>query len=253
MVAKISKKQISTLLMISAAILVVVIIVFSVKIGMYYRDAKRTETIYRTLADIPDATGGTVSGNAVEADEVSISFHAQIAAAQAQNPDVVGWVKIDDTSIHYPVLKGTDNIFYLKHNLLKESSSHASIMIDVNHTQGSNPVILYGHNMRDGTMFHDLMSYKDKDFFMAHSIIHFETTDGYAAYRIFAVIIIDSDTDIPQAVMTMDERETFVASAISHSLYQTNISVNPEDRILILTTCTYETKDATLAVIARQE
>ena len=243
MTAKFITKQKTTLLLSAAAVILLIIIAFFlVKIGQYYQDARRTEELYQTLANatpaIPEPAFDDLQSREISE---SVSFSSQIAAAQAQNSDVVGWIKINDTSINYSILQGDNNTYYLKHNLLGDSSSHAAIMMDTLNSPENPFIILYGHNMRNGTMFHDLVSYKDASFYASHPIIQLETATGYGEYRIFSVMIITSAKDIPPAVMPKAEREVFIAGAVSQSLYDTDVTVDSEDRIIMLTTCTYET------------
>ena len=94
------------------------------------------------------------------------------------NKDIIGWIEIDDTEINYPVLQDNDSLYYLKHNYLKKYNSNGSIF-----TLGINPfedceTLLYGHNMKNGTMFSILGKYLDKDYFLSHQKIKIFTPNN---------------------------------------------------------------------------
>ena len=95
--------------------------------------------------------------------------------ARQQNRDVIGWISIPGTSIDYPVVRTDDNEFYLNHNVLKEESKHGAIFMDFrNADRGQQKhIILYGHDMKNGTMFHGLLNFKQKSFFSENRIISF--------------------------------------------------------------------------------
>src|SRR5690625_852382 len=107
-----------------------------------------------------------------------------------QNEDVVGWITIDGTQIDYPIVQGEDNFHYLTRNFYHEDSRAGSIYMDFRndvHLTDEKNVILYGHRMRDGSMFENLTKYLDADFFNEYRMIEFDTLyDSYVG-EVFAV------------------------------------------------------------------
>lgn len=93
------------------------------------------------------------------------------------NEDIIGWIEIEDTDINYPILKDNDNLYYLKHNYLKKYNSNGSIFtLDINPFEDCE-TLLYGHNMKNGTMFSILGKYLDKDFLFSHQKIKIYTSN----------------------------------------------------------------------------
>lgn len=91
------------------------------------------------------------------------------------NEDIIGWIEIEGTDINYPILKDNDNLYYLKHNYLKKYNSNGSIFtLDINPFEDCE-TLLYGHNMKNGTMFSILGKYLDKDFLLSHQKIKIYT------------------------------------------------------------------------------
>lgn len=136
----------------------------------YAADSCTQARMYRQLAALTENfPGDTVSpGN---------DFLPQYQALYTQNSDLAGWIQIDGTNINYPVMQSKQNPdFYLKHNFEKADSPHGCPYVQANcdlQTPSDN-ILVYGHNMKDGTMFSDLLQYKREFFWEQHRIIRFD-------------------------------------------------------------------------------
>lgn len=162
------------------------------------------------------------------------------------NEDLVGWIHINDTNINYPVMMTPSNPeYYLRRDFEKNTSTSGVPFIgmgcDIN--PQTNNVIIYGHNMRNGTMFSDLTSYLNKSFYEEHKTVSFSTLSEEQEYEILAVFVIDTSignghfdfynfTD-----MNETKFETYVDTAKSLSRYETNIDATFGDRLITLVTC----------------
>ncbi|WP_346886613.1 class B sortase [Clostridium sp. UBA4395] len=172
----------------------------------------------------------------------------------AINSEVVGWIKIQDTNINYPVVKGKDNEYYLNHNIKKESSASGSIFMDYRNKVNEEDLntIIYGHNMKDGSMFKTLASYKEEDFLINHPIIELTTLNKTTKWEIFSVYITDTSFNY---IRTNFENEEdygeFLSTMKNKSIHDVGINVTSDDVILTLSTCTYEFYDARFAIHAR--
>src|SRR5699024_4597425 len=129
--------------------------------------------------------------NTIEVDETKITEEKtermlQMEELQKQNSDIVGWVEIEGTNISYPVMQGEDNEFYMKHNYLKEENTYGSLFLDKDYdwNNKSSNLLIYGHNMQDGTMFHDLLNYADEQYYKKHPTVRFTTAEEDAQYDI---------------------------------------------------------------------
>lgn len=170
------------------------------------------------------------------------------------NKDVVGWIKVPDTVIDYPVMQSTDNKYYLEHDINGKKLKSGSIFMDYRNTPaGENwNTILYGHHMKNGTMFKDLMKYKKKDFFKKNRVISFDTLYGNSRWEIFSVYITDIYFDYIQTRFeTTEEYLGFLNRITNKSLYKSDVKLGENDKILTLSTCTYEFDNARLAIHAR--
>ena len=111
-------------------------------------------------------------------------------ALLAQNPDVVGWIRIEDTPVDFPVLQGDDNEFYLRHGLDGEYDILGVPYVDYEcDVERGRHLILYGHNMGVGESerFSSLQNYKDPDYYTRHPVIRLDTLYGSALYKVVAV------------------------------------------------------------------
>lgn len=138
----------------------------------------------------------TISEEELAAREAELAME-KYRALFDQNSDFVGWISIDGTNINYPVMWTPNNPnYYLKHSFEKEYSDYGVPYIDEDCVMGeSNNYVIYGHHMKNETMFHDLCNYASKDFYDEHPIIKFDTLFGFGEYQIVAVFRFDTNND----------------------------------------------------------
>ena len=172
---------------------------------------------------------------------------------QERNPDTVGWIEIPGTEINYPIVKGDDNDFYLHRDFQSEKSKSDTIFMDYRNDGDftNRHSILYGHNMRNGSMFAGLMAYKDSVFFTQNDKIYIDTPDGRTIWQIFAAYVTTTDfyyiiTDFPDD----PSFSSFLQTIQSKSSFQSPVSPVVSDHLLTLSTCTYEYDDARFVVHA---
>ncbi len=178
------------------------------------------------------------------------------SAALQQNPDIVGRITIDACGIEYLVTQGDDNQMYLSVGYDRQSSRSGAIFLDYRCDIAANPLsghyILYGHNMKNGSMFHNLMDFKDEDFFYAHRTFRFDTLYEDYKWEIFSAYVTDTDFYYIQTAFADDaEWLAFLQTIQEKSLYPTATKLTADDVVLTLSTCTYEFDDARFVIHAR--
>jgi len=177
---------------------------------------------------------------------------------QEKNPDVVGWIELAGTEIDYPIVQAEDNAFYLKKDWLGQDNSAGAIFMDFRNDpealeERRTHTILYGHHRQDGSMFQNLMNYKDETYFRENPT--FEVTDQYGThtFEIFSVYVTTIDFYFIETRFPKDEDfEGFLDSIIERRKFATDVEVTAEDHLLTLSTCTYEYDDARFVVHARR-
>ena len=165
--------------------------------------------------------------------------------------DYRGWIKIDNTNINYPIVQGKDNSFYLDKDINKNYLSSGSIFMNyLNHGFNDENTVLFGHHMRNKTMFAQLKKYKEKEFFYGDNDIVIEVeNDKVLKYKVFSAYVTDSkDNYIKTNFDDKDQYKEFLEGIKNKSQYKSDIDVNENDKIITLSTCSYEFNDARMVV-----
>ncbi len=187
----------------------------------------------------------------------------KVQRLQEENSDIVGWLEIPNTTINYPVLQGKDNEYYMYHNYKKQKSKNGSIFLtkDYDWSIPSSNLLIYGHNMQNGTMFQELLRYKKEEFYKQHPIIRFTTEKEDAEYEIISVfpsrVYYKSEKNVFRYYYFVNakneaEYNEFVKNAKKASLYDIEATAEYGDPLLTLSTCSYHTEDGRFAVVARK-
>lgn len=207
--------------------------------------------------------GSVFSGDAEPAGDVDesefddvpvlLDFDIDLAALQNTNPDVVGWIVIPETELSYPLLHGDDNEYYLSHTWQGEYNSAGSVFLEATNSPDCADFhsIVYGHNMRNGSMFGSLKQYKDFDYWQAHPSVYLILSSGVYQYDIFAA----GNSSVGSVVFRNDIeagnlQDDFVEYCISQSVIDTGIVPDASSRFLTLSTCTGNGYDARWTVHA---
>jgi len=149
----------------------------------------------------------------------------------------VGWIRIDQTQIDYPLVRGKDNDFYLNHGYDMKANTAGAIFMDRRNLGNTfdQHTIIYGHHMSNGSMFTDLNKYLDESFFYENTSIYFRDLFNDSVYEVFSAYYVSADDyQLPYSLT-----QTNVENFISRSLYKTDYSYKAQDRILTLSTCNY--------------
>lgn len=183
-----------------------------------------------------------------------------------QNSDIAGWITIEGTEVDYPVMyTPEDGEYYLYRNFEKEDdpTKEGCLFIDKNCTvePRSTNLLIHGHNMKNGTMFHTLISYQDEAFYKEHPTIRYSTLYEEEEYEIAAVFLSKiykkSETDVFKFYQfydaeTEEEFDEFVRSIKEQELYETGVTPEYGDELITLTTCEYSQENGRMVVVARK-
>lgn len=186
-----------------------------------------------------------------------------MAELYAENPDIVGWIKIEGTKVDYPVMHTPDDPEkYLYLGFDGEYDIKGTLFIDANCSMDpeSDDLIIYGHNMKNGTMFRTLMSYKKESYWKAHPTIQFSTLYEERTYEIVAAfydrVYKKSDTCFKFYKFIDPASSTEFNEAIAYykenSLYDTGVDARYGDSLITLVTCSYHTTNGKFVVVARE-
>ena len=216
------------------AIVVLCVSVFQLfKIGKGYYDG-RSE--YDKIRDLAVETGKGED----EQEEFKVNFDELLAI----NPDTIGWIRFspEPSQISYPIVQGDDNSTYLKKTFSANENTLGAIFLNVDNQAdfSDRNSIIYGHRMKDGSMFRHLQDYEEKSFWEANPYFYIYTPDGREiTYHIYSVGVVEDTSDTYLTVFNTDEEyQTFLTMTKEVAAYDTGVEVTTEDTIVTLSTCT---------------
>ncbi len=222
------------LLVINLEIFILIILIFSI-----YK-------VFSTDAEYSKADSEYERVNKVAKIEKGVDFEA----LKKENSDTVGWIYVQDTNINYPIMKGKDNKFYLKHLFNKTYNNKGSIFVDYRNNVFKDFVtIVYGHRVEDGSMFEDLTKFRNKEFFDNHISIFLATPDRELEAEVVAVANIRSNSKLYK--LDNISKDDYLDQVKKASLFSRDLSLDSDDRLVILSTCSYERKNARLVVFIK--
>ena len=179
-----------------------------------------------------------------------------------KNQKLIGWVKIDDTNIDYPVMQTSNNDYYLDHNFNQEEDRNGCIFMDYqcDVIKGCDNIILYGHHMKSGKMFGTLNKYSSQSYYEEHPTIQFDTIYEKGTYQVMYVFRskVYSEEDVTfkyyQFINAASEMEfnSYLNEMAALSLYDTGVTAGYGDKLLTLSTCDYQEKKGRFVVVAKK-
>ena len=179
-----------------------------------------------------------------------------------KNQRLIGWVKIDDTIIDYPVMQTVNNEYYLDHNFNQEEDRNGCIFMDYqcDVIKGCDNIILYGHHMKSGKMFGTLNKYSQEKYYEEHPVIQFDTIYEKGEYQVMYVFRskVYSEEDVNfkyyQFINAVSEKEfnSYLNEMAALSLYDTGVTAAYGDKLLTLSTCDYQENKGRFVVVAKK-
>ena len=223
----------------------------------YYINGAREQNALEGLGDMKSVAAdlktdkGTVVGEYVE--------------LYKANSDIIGWVKIDDTKIDYPIMQTqSDPEYYLHNSFEKEYAASGTPFMDAGSDifVPTSNFLIYGHNMKNGTMFHDLLKYESSEFYQEHKTFKFDTIykGGQGEYQVIAAAyskIYPKDSTkfkyYQYAGITSEAQfNEYVSGVKALSIYDTGVTAEYGDQLVTLSTCAYHTDDGRFFVVAKR-
>lgn len=170
---------------------------------------------------------------------------------KSENADYKLWISIPEFKIDYPVVQGEDNEFYLNHDFYKNKSLSGSIFIDYrNDVENDKNLIIYGHNMKNGSMFNKITKYKEANEFKKGKIKIIENNMEYT-YEVFSVFVEDEGNHmLKNEFNSVDEYDEYIDKLKKKSMFKKEVKNTDYQNIITLYTCSYEYEGARTIVVA---
>ena len=200
---------------------------------------------------------GTIQENGKDITNYS---NINLLELKKQNSDLIGWIRIKDTNINYPVMQNGD--YYLHNNFYKQKSSMGTpYLVSYCNIKSSDNLIIYGHHIKSGKMFADLEYYKNYNFYSNHKTIKFYVLENdetkehcYEILSAFKTTTNDNGFKYYEFYKANDETDfnSYVEKCKSMSFYNTGVTAYYGDKLLTLSTCEYSQENGRMIVVAKE-
>lgn len=239
----------------------------------YYQEAARSSAEIAELIALKETTAAEYNAEYFNGDSVIIKrtqkvdkeapdILSEYKNLHNKNKKLIGWIKIDDTIIDYPVMQTVNNEYYLNHNFNQEEDRNGCIFMDYqcDVLEGCDNMILYGHHMQSGKMFGTLNKYSNENYYKEHPRIQFDTIYEKGQYEIMYVFRskVYSEEEITfkyyQFINAGSEQEfkSYMNEMAALSIYDTGVTAVYGDQLLTLSTCDYQENDGRFVVVAKR-
>ncbi len=175
-------------------------------------------------------------------------------ALQKVDPNVIGWLYMKDSHINYPVVQGSDNSTYLHRLIDGKYNAAGTLFVDYRCERnfGGFNTIIYGHNMKDGSMFSDISSSRNKSFFDKHKRLELITPDAKYHVEPIAFIETDASSDLYATSYSSDSaKQAFIDTVMAKSYYKTGNTATASDRLISMSTCVRATGDDRFIMVGK--
>lgn len=239
-----------TKIILDIIIYVFIVVVMVCLVLLYFKRQEDNETI----KEIEE----TVVPKEIEIiDEKTVKDYIRDLQIKFNNSDIKGILNIDGLDVNIPIVKGKDNDYYLRHAVTKKKSVIGSVFIDYRNNTNSRQINIYGHNStKFNPPFKVLEGYLNKDYYNEHKYFEFMVNDETRKYEIFSVIVTDKDSSEEHMQFSYKKDSDWLKHfqrLQKKSKYKINVTVNKDDKIMVLQTCIFGRYHDKLLVIVGKE
>lgn len=209
------------------------------RVFSYWQENRREQQLYTQLR--------TEQGDSQQQTSDEALPQVDFAALSQINGDVVGWLYCPDTPLDYPVVQGEDNAYYLDHYFDGREGSAGCLFLDCRNESDFSDFhsIIYGHQMKNGTMFASLEEYQSQTYYEDHPELYLLTPEKNYRIKVFAGYVASVQAEAWQLdFSSLEERENWLEKALEQSTFISGIMPSPQERIVTLSTCSSAFADA---------
>ncbi len=257
------KKKYAVIRRVLIFLLAAVILYCAMILINYYINYSKNENLNHSIAQnakisrrIPDKTEhqeDEISSELTDRLESDLTFTIDFRAANQDYREIEAWLYCKDTPIDYPVVQTKDNATYLERAIDGSYNLNGTLFVDYRNKSDvtDNNTIIYGHNMRSGSMFGTLPNYRYQDYYDDHPVMYLVTKKGEYAVAIFAGVVVPEDAEIYSAETDDRELVELVDTLRKDSTFDADVTFKKGDRIVTLSTCSYEYDGARFILLGK--
>lgn len=241
-------------------------------LGSYFLKSKHSQDRVKELKQIVSDVktedteeSGDMQEHRIEYEKINGRLvQKKFAELYRQNPDFIGWLTIPGTKVDYPVMQHEgDNEYYIHRNFEEEWDGSGLPFMDLrsNYMLPTDNLLIYGHNMKTGTMFAGILKYDSEEYYQTHKTLTFDTLDADGEYEVIAAfysqIYPEEDTEHFKYYEFFDagseeEFNAYVEQVQALTPYKIDTEVSYGDTLLTLSTCAYNTENGRFVLVAKQ-
>lgn len=230
-------KKVIKIILLAICLCVFIFSAYNIYIYLSEENANKklnNELMEKAIIETPNDNNDNTGEN-----EDILPISVDFSVLKQENEDIVGWLYLEDSPINYPVVQSNDNDYYLRRLVNGEYNIAGSLFMDYRNDSNleDNNTIIYGHNMKNNTMFGSLQEYKSQDYYDNHKVMYYFTPEKNYIIELFTGYTISVESDIYD-LSVIDSSK--LEELISKSDFESNDKVTEEDKIITLSTCAYE-------------
>lgn len=222
-----------------------IFIVSIYKIYEHFSQENKSKNINKMLID------RAVEVNKEKSEDITMPVSVDFDILEKESKNIIGWIYSEGTPINYPIVKGKDNIYYLNHLINDELNKSGSIFLDYRNDVdfSDSEIIIYGHNMKNDTMFGTLTNYKNEEYYEAHKKVYIVTKNNNFEMEVLAQSVISENSNL------YNLGKNNVRNEIVNIVKEKNneININENDKLIVLSTCTNRTEEERYVLIGKLE
>ena len=270
-----TRRNYNIALILCLLVFVVSVVLLVMNLGPIIRDRMALSEQQDSLAQMKEQSFDIYSEEYQEEEGDGLSILPEYRTLYQQNPDIIGWLKINDTSIDYPVMQTLeDEQFYLRRDFYGKDNKNGCLIMDDDSVVGvgnrahnyeggvapSTNLLIHGHTMKTGAMFGKLNRYKDQEYGEAHRYIQFDSLYEHREYEVMAAFytqIYGEDEDVFKyynffQANSEDEFNEWYSNVKALAIYDTGVEASFGDEFITLSCCAYHVEDGRFVVVARR-
>jgi len=234
--------------------LITVIVISGYNLLKIYNTYKAEGKMHNEVKQYKPGAPEDIHTDNTGSEEQETLLNQSILDLQEKYKDAVGWITIPGTGIDYPFVQSADNSFYLRKDINGKYATAGTVFMDFRNNKDFTDfnTILYGHHMKNGTMFASLKQFNNKTFLDANKNGTVFLADKTYSIEFFAYMIVRTDDEVVYGIPADNgEKLHYIDHIKETAVHFRDIGITPADRIITLSTCSYEFKDARMVLIGR--